>query len=420
MPGGSNSNKGTQNSDNNTVQGKVVFINNTPTAPTNAQYVVTSPDATLTAERVTTNNAEIIWNVNTPAQLSADIGAIAIAKVTGLSAALTNLTTPEYVVTSANATLTAERVTTSNAEVVWNTATPGTLSADIGVIAQSKVTGLVTDLANKYIDLYGDGSDGNLTVVGTTTLTNTFLYDTITIQAAGILKPAGYRIYARTLVIDVGGKIDDSGNAGVAGVAGAGLGVRGYFGAFSGAGATGVATTTAGSNAGSAQTLATPLRSDGVQPTGGNGGASASNAGGIGRVSTAATLGRKSYPHMLEARFANTQFSCGAGGGSGGNVIPSTSGAGGGGGGMVWVAAKSITNNGSICANGGNGGNATLNAGTSSGGGGGGSGGIVMIIYNTTTGTGVIEANGGTGGALAGTGLVGLPGSVGCVNLMRN
>jgi hypothetical protein len=87
---------------------------------------------------------------------------------------------------------------------------------------------------------------------------------------------------------------------------------------------------------------------------------------------------------------------------------------------MVWVAAKSITNNGSICAHGGNGGNATLNAGTSSGGGGGGSGGIVQVIYNTLAGTGVIEANGGLGGALAGTGLVGLPGSVGVINLMRN
>ena len=353
---------GTNNTQTQVVSGKLTIVNNTIQAPVNAEYVVTSADTTLTAERVTTNNAEIIWN----------------------------------------------------------TQTGGQLSADIGVIAQAKVTGLTTSLADKYMDVYGDGSDGNLTVVGTTTLTNTFLYDTITIQAGGILKPAGYRIYARTLVIDVGGKIDDSGNAGVAGVAGAGLGVRGYLGAFSGAGATGVATTSAGSNAGSAQTLATPLRSDGVQPTGGNGGASASNAGGIGRVSTAATLGRKSYPHILEGRFANTQFSCGAGGGSGGNVTGSTSGAGGGGGGMVWVAAKSITNNGTICAHGGNGGNATLNAGTSSGGGGGGSGGIVQVIYNTLAGTGVIEANGGTGGALAGTGLVGLPGSVGVINLMRN
>ena len=326
----------------------------------------------------------------------------------------------QYVVTSADTTLTAERVTTNNAEVLWNTATPGTLSADIGVIAQAKVTGLTTSLADKYMDVYGDGSDGSLVVVGTVTLTNTYLYDTITIQAAGILKPAGYRIYARTLVIDSGGKIDDSGNDGVAGVGGAALTVRGYLGGFSGLGATGVTTTAAGANAGSAQTLATPLRFDGGNPSGGNGGAAGVNAGGLGRVSSPATLGRKSAPHISEGRFANTQFSCGAGGGSGANVTLSTSGAGGGGGGMVWVAAKTITLNGPISANGGNGGNATLGTGTASGGGGGGSGGIVQVIYNTLGGSGTIVANGGLGGALAGTGLVGLPGSVGVVNLMKN
>ena len=356
------SKNGTTNTQTQVISGKLTLVNETIQAPVNAQYVVTSPDSVLTAERVTTNNTEIIWNTQTGGQLSADIGAIAQAKVTGLS----------------------------------------------------------TSLADKYMDVYGDGSDGNLTVTGTTTLTNTFLYDTITIQAGGILKPAGYRIYARTLVIDAGGKIDDSGNAGVAGVAGAGLTVRGYLGAFSGAGAAGTAATAAGTNAGSAQTLATPTRADGGQPTGGNGGAAGVSSGGLGRVSTAATLGRKSYPHILEGRFANTQFSCGAGGGSGANIIPSTSGAGGGGGGMVWVAAKSITNNGTICAGGGNGGNATLNAGTASGGGGGGSGGIVQVIYNTLAGSGTIVANGGTGGALAGIGFVGLPGSVGVINLMRN
>ena len=74
----------------------------------------------------------------------------------------------QYVVTSADTVLTAERVTTNNTEVLWNTQTGGQLSADIGAIAQTKVTGLTTSLADKYMDVYGDGSDGSLVVVGTT------------------------------------------------------------------------------------------------------------------------------------------------------------------------------------------------------------------------------------------------------------
>jgi len=58
-------------------------------------------------------------------------------------------TTADYLVRTADAGLSAERVVTDTAEVTWDWGTAGQAKANVGAIAQAKVTNLTTDLAAK-------------------------------------------------------------------------------------------------------------------------------------------------------------------------------------------------------------------------------------------------------------------------------
>jgi len=61
-------------------------------------------------------------------------------------------------------------------------------------------------------DFYGDGSDGDVTVSGTTRLTRDMFYRDLTVAATGDLKSAGYRIHVnRKLTIASGGKLEANG-----------------------------------------------------------------------------------------------------------------------------------------------------------------------------------------------------------------
>jgi len=55
----------------------------------------------------------------------------------------------EYIVGALHAGLSAERLVTDNAEIIFDLATLGQLKANVGIIAQAKVTNLVVDLAGK-------------------------------------------------------------------------------------------------------------------------------------------------------------------------------------------------------------------------------------------------------------------------------
>ena len=57
-------------------------------APVGAEYLVGAADAVLIAERVVTNTTEITWDLGTAGQAKANVGAIAESKVTGLVADL--------------------------------------------------------------------------------------------------------------------------------------------------------------------------------------------------------------------------------------------------------------------------------------------------------------------------------------------
>ena len=155
--------------------------------------------------------------------------------------------------------------------------------------------------------LFGDGSDGNKTLSGTTTLTRDMYYNNLTLAPSAVLAPNGYRVFVRgTLSFGSGSQIAANGGAGTSGTGGNGitpgtlggsatggapisgggaetnsLGGSGGIGAVSGGAATPPAATDGGPN---------PLRSagaaiggrtlSGIPITGGGGGGGGSNGGG--------------------------------------------------------------------------------------------------------------------------------------------
>jgi hypothetical protein len=159
----------------------------------------------------------------------------------------------------------------------------------------------------------------------------------------------------------------------------------------------------------------------------GNGGANASGAAG-GAGGTAALPAGYSLPRalpwasMMAAYGPNvtgtTQFfPGGASGGAGAGDGTKTAGGGGAGGNPLFIAARTLVNNGAIVAQGGAGGNA---AGGNAGGGGGGQGGPIMLISSGYAGTGVISSRGGKAGNGVGSGKNGAAGGASWTVLLEN
>jgi len=249
----------------------------------------------------------------------------------------------------------------------------------------------------------GDGSDGNVTISTTVTLTRDMFYDTLTVSSGGTLNTAGFRVHCRTAcVVNSGGTISFNGNNATANTAGSGV----------------TAKTAGGTNAGGAGASPTPNGSGGTSNLaasfggrGGSGGGVSGSGGPSGTVTALTAAQGGPTPRTLAAMTAGVtttatpvQFTGGSGGaGGGGTGSGGTIGGGGGaGGGVIILNAPAVTNNGTISANGGNGGNGTIGSGTGAGGGGGGGGGAVIINATSFTGTTPV-ANGGNGGTKVGT-----------------
>jgi hypothetical protein len=186
--------------------------------------------------------------------------------------------------------------------------------------------------------LFGDGSDGDVTISSATTLTRDSYYHNLTIAAGQALNPGGYRIFVSgTLTLNNGAIIARNGNNGSGNTGGPGLASGTLGGSGSGSG---------GSN--------------------GTGGSVSNSLGGNGD-----------------------------GGGSG-------SGTEAGGGGVVVVAARTVTSSGAaaITARGGDG--TSDGVGFDTGYGGGGGGGVVVIISTTPQPGGVtLSAAGGSTASVA-------------------
>jgi hypothetical protein len=266
--------------------------------------------------------------------------------------------------------------------------------------------------------IFGTGDDcahftgGAVTLTGTTAATvtassalNANIYcTTLTINANQALTTNGFQIFVSgTLTINSGANINLDGAAGgnaASGVTGtAGFcpnvtGVMGCGGAGGVGGSAGVGAVGAAANPG--------------QGAAGGAGGTTNSAGGAAGAVTAPTNAEGSLRNPAQALTGkvvdplnnNLRFMGGSGGGGGGSQNTSNRGGGGGAGaGVVFVAANTISNSGTIQANGGKGGNGF---GTGAGGGGGG-GGFVMVLYRGGA-PGTLSAAGGaagTGGTIA-------------------
>jgi hypothetical protein len=273
-----------------------------------------------------------------------------------------------------------------------------------------------TGASQNYAGLFGDGTDGAVTLDGTTTvswatlsggnytMTRNPMLTRLTINSGVTLNTAGWLIFCRGTVTNngtisaVGGNASGStagtgpwttnapliGNAGASGSTGAG---------------------TAGSSSGARI---------GVGTSGGGGaGVSAGGASGAARGSTSMSQYRPPFSALSVLSWSNggpLQPSGACGAGAGGGDGTNAGGGGGGGGGIIVIYAWVLTNNGTMTVAGGNGG--TPAAGNAGGGGGGG-GGVILAYTLSAWTAGTLTLSGGSAGTGIGTGVSGTAGTSG-------
>lgn len=264
-------------------------------------------------------------------------------------------------------------------------------------------------------ELFGDGSDGPVTIAVDTPLTGD-LYPTILVVNAGAtLSVKGFNILGQFGIIN-NGTIEFDGSRAALNTAGVGAatGTRG------GGGTGALGSSILGSAAASLLSIISP----GFGGSGGNGGAGGGGAGGLGGATRLGTSTRLRPRRMLsclvggefDAANGFVQFQGGAGGGAGGGDLLNPGGSGGGGAGFFCLAAPFIYNGptGIISAKGGNGFTPTVG---NCGGGGGGGGGDLTLVRLASRSRGVLNMNGGNGGNGIGTGVAGQPGVNGNVRI---
>lgn len=243
---------------------------------------------------------------------------------------------------------------------------------------------------------FGDASDGNATISGTTNLERDYFYDTLTIESTGVLDTKGFRVYARSLVMESGGAIQNAGAAASGKTEGAGA-TSGTLGGGKAGGSGG-----SGGSGGTAGTDANP----GLGGAGGD----ASSGGVTGGAVTQPAERPRALPQAAQLRDSSgTAYAGGAGGAGGDDAGASDGGGGGGGGGVIYLAARTIEAEAGaiIDASGGAGGT----GGATADGGGGGGGGVVIAVYQTESGlSAAVDVSGGTAGAATAGGA---PGSAG-------
>jgi len=283
--------------------------------------------------------------------------------------------------------------------------------------------------------IYGDGSDGDLTFDGTTTvlgmapsfgaytLTRDIYANNLTLSSSVTAIAAnGFRIFVAGIFnCTVSTTISCNGGNSNGVAAGAAAAANTLLGGGAGGGGASGGTGSPGSAASNAA----------LGGAGGNGGAATGGGSGGGQLGgsvTAPTAAQGGVPHHAWTAIFGAVIGGsglvgyeGGGGGGAGNASSGTgtSGGGGGGGGVLVVAARVVTVANAVtltlAASGGNGGPATAGTSTNCGGGGGGGGGAVILVYGqkNVSGTLTLTAAKGTGHAGVGTGRSGVDGTAG-------
>lgn len=320
-----------------------------------------------------------------------------------------------------------------SSEVPANFIDSSTGVSDAGKGVKTNSSGQISKSFEARFDV-GKYTDGNVTISsGTTTLLRDMYYDVLTVNGTGILATAGYRIYARSVIVDSssGAYIhNNGGNGGNGGTAGGGGGTGGT------AGTAPAGVTLPAGAVGKVGAVTSALGNDGVTSdastnsagvAGGIGGNSgkgdsgnpAKTGGGVGTLTASknrlailpeAVMLATTYPTYAVVT-GSTAGGSGAAPGTNNGVTGASGGGSGASGGWIFIAANKINLTGASCiqakgGNGGNGGAGTVGGGAAGGGGGGGGGGVVILIANEFIGSGTVDVSGGTGG-LAGTNLNG-------------
>ena len=295
------------------------------------------------------------------------------------------------------------------------------------------VTGADGKIDSQFLNInsFGDGSDGDVTITATTTLTRDMYYDDLVIN--NTVYTNGYRIFAASSITGIG-TVSATGTAGVSASA--------QTGGIGGSAVSGYTRNSAGGNGGNVTTIDTDCTNPGVGSStscgvafnsattnvggfysAGNGacGARTIVAGGAVTAYATSTKYGTTYSDTITIReisYATSSIlwsGAGGGGGSTGyctcastcNGTTAEAGAGGGGGAsgqIVLMASKMIGGTFTVNASGGSGGNGASGASEgdttcgAGGGGGGGNGGAIIFVYEQKTHSGTRTANGGTAG----------------------
>ncbi len=380
---------------------------------------------------ITVSGAGTVWNIDAGAVGNAELATNAVSTVKIADDAVT-LAKLADIVTSRL----LGRVTAGTGDIEVLTGTQATTLLDLFTSTLKGLVPLSGGGTANYLradgtwndptlptasDLYGDGSDGNVTLVANTTLAQDTFYNVLDLAGFNI-NTNGYRLFALGGIIGTGtigraGLPGGNGAGGLGGTPGLALGGAALPGTVNGgAGGSGATPGGAGGNV--------SLVPRGYTGTGGAGGAagSAGGAGGIISSTQAANQGgwRLAFT-AIQARTINgsafNAIGAGGGGGGGGSGPNVGGGGGGGGGGWVVVCAPTIAATVTITARGGAGGNGQASGNT--GGGGSGQGGIAVVIIAQGNHPTVV-VTGGVPGIGNGTGAAGATGSSGVALLLRS
>lgn len=249
------------------------------------------------------------------------------------------------------------------------------------------------------VQLFGDGSDGDLTLTTDTSLTRDASYRDVDTNGFDLCT-AGYVLrVSGTLTVRAGDRVHNDGGA----APGTGIGGIGAPGNIGGISPTVEGTRLLGGTSGGG------VGAPGVDTTA----IAPDIVGGLGGSISGGTIGGRFvfvagvipiYPTSIFdlTTLVTREFAGGTGGAGGAN------GGGGGGAGVCAVFAREIICDGAISADGGTG---SAGAGPGCGGG----GGILLLVYASLTGSGTTTANGGAPGAGGGGSNPGGPGRIGKV-----
>lgn len=277
-------------------------------------------------------------------------------------------------------------------------------AGDSGKVAKLDASGgLLASFLN--IGLFGDGSDGNVTIAAPTTLARDMYYNNLVVN--DVLTTNGYRIFVKGTISGTGTVKTPNGTAGSNGVENSG-GAGGAGGTIYST--SGMFVNNAGGDGGKGDNQAGGGDNSATSATAGVNGNIGGNAGhdngsNVGKSGVATDIFSLLGGMFVSGTFAPYKAASGGGGSSNGSTAAGITSSGGGGGGasggVVYIAASDFTGTFTISAVGGNGGNGGNNSssGMNVGNGGeGGAGGSAIIVYKRKTWTGTATLTGGAGG----------------------